>query len=55
MSKPAKKRRGQPPKANPASEYIHIRVTPDRKARYKRAAGEQGLSAWLIGLADKAS
>ena len=55
MKQPKKRARGQPKKANPASDYIHIRVTPDRKARYKRAAGAKGLSAWLLELADGAS
>lgn len=55
MKPPKKRPRGQPKKVNPASDYIHIRVTPDRKARYRKAAGDLGLSAWLLELADKAS
>ena len=55
MKQPKKRPRGQPKKANPASDYIHIRVTPDRKDRYRKAAGDKGISAWLTKLADDAS
>jgi hypothetical protein len=55
MKQPKKRPRGQPKKANPASEYVHMRVTKDRKARWRAAAGEQGITAWLTKLADEAS
>lgn len=55
MKQPKKRPRGQPKKANPASDYVHMRVTKDRKARWRAAAGDQGISAWLTKLADDAS
>ena len=56
MQKP-KKRRGQPPKANPRSARINWRVTPDKKSRYERAAkkADKPLTGWLDELADDAS
>ena len=57
MKQPAKKRRGQPPKANPRSARINWRVTPDKKEKYERAARKagKGLTPWLEDIADEAS
>jgi hypothetical protein len=49
-------RRGRPPKLISASETLSpIRVTPEQKALYKKAADEAQLSvsAWIKSLADK--
>jgi hypothetical protein len=48
-----KKPRGRPPIKNPATQQIHVRVTPQEKARYRKKAGKQGISAWLKALADR--
>jgi hypothetical protein len=37
-----------------ATEQIHVRCTKSEKATYRKKAGEQGISAWLKGMADKA-
>lgn len=34
-------------------KLVQLRVSADELARYKGAAGEQGLSAWLRGLAER--
>jgi hypothetical protein len=50
------KRRGQPPKKDPASARINVRVTPGELAGYKakaRKAKAPSLSAWLKGLAER--
>ena len=55
MTKP-KKGRGQPPKKDPASVRINVRVTPSEREAYKakaKRAKAPGLSAWLKGLADR--
>jgi predicted HicB family RNase H-like nuclease len=51
------KKQGRPPSANPASDYIHMRVTPEDKERYFRAAAKAGetLSAWVKRVLDRAS
>lgn len=51
-----KKRRGAPPKENPASVRVEFRVTPDQRDSWVTAAKRAGmtLSAWLKALADKA-
>jgi predicted HicB family RNase H-like nuclease len=56
MDKP-KKRRGQPPKKDPASVRINVRVTPGDRERYRRAAQRAGvsMSVWLKTLADRES
>jgi hypothetical protein len=48
-----KKPRGRPPLKTPATAQIHVRVTPAEKARYRKAAGKQGISKWLKALADR--
>lgn len=50
-----KKRRGAPPKENPASDRIEIRVTPDQRRSWLAAAKRAGLSlsAWLKALAER--
>jgi len=55
MDKP-KRPRGRPPISDPASDYIHIRVTPDDKGRYFRAAtkAKETLSAWVKRVLDRA-
>jgi hypothetical protein len=52
-----KRPRGQPPKKDPASVRINVRVTPGEREAYKvkaKRARAPSLSAWLKGLADKA-
>jgi predicted HicB family RNase H-like nuclease len=57
MEKPPKRPRGQPPKADPASVRINVRVTPGERERYKTAAKRQNvtLSVWIKALADRES
>jgi hypothetical protein len=52
-----KRPRGRPPAADPATEQIHVRVTPAEKDKYLRAARRAGvaLSAWLKAIADRES
>ena len=53
MDKP---RRGQPPKKDPASVRINVRVTPGERETYKakaKRARAPSLSAWLKGLAER--
>jgi predicted HicB family RNase H-like nuclease len=52
-----KRPRGQPPKKDPASVRINVRVTPGERERYKAAARKAGtkLSPWLKALADRES
>jgi hypothetical protein len=52
-----KKRRGAPPKENPATVRVWFRATPDQHDRWKAAAKRAGvtLSAWLKALADKSA
>jgi predicted HicB family RNase H-like nuclease len=50
------KRRGAPPKKNPASERFEIRCTPEQKERWQQSsekAGFRSLATWLKTLADK--
>jgi hypothetical protein len=56
MEKP-KRPRGRPKIPDPASEQIHVRVTPADKAKYQRAADKAGvpLSLWLKVIADRES
>ena len=51
------RRRGAPPKQNPAKERFEVRCTPDQKAQWASAASRNGLAVgtWLKQLADKAS
>ena len=51
-----KKPRGRPPVENPSSAQIHVRATPDDKARYAKAAGRRGLtlSGWIKAVLDRA-
>jgi predicted HicB family RNase H-like nuclease len=51
-----KRKRGQPPKKDPASVRINVRVTPGERRAYKEAARKSGvtLSVWLKALADAA-
>jgi uncharacterized protein (DUF1778 family) len=57
MKQPKKRPRGRPPVENPRTERINWRVTPERKARYERAAKKagKGLTPWLDDVADDAS
>jgi len=50
------KRRGRPPKKDPASVRINVRVTPGEREAYKAAAKRDRvtLSVWLKALADAA-
>jgi hypothetical protein len=50
-----KKRRGAPPKENPAIIRVEFRATPDQRNNWAAAAKRAGmtLSAWLKALADK--
>ena len=52
-----KKRRGAPPKENPATVRVEFRATPDQRDSWIAAAKRAGmtLSAWLKALADKAA
>jgi hypothetical protein len=47
--------RGRPKLAETAKAQIHVRVTPDEKAKYQEAAERErvGLSTWLKALADR--
>lgn len=56
MKQPAKRPRGAPKKADPATEVARFRCTPEEKAGYFRKAKKAGkkLSPWLKGLADDA-
>lgn len=49
------KRRGRPPlpAKDRSTKQVHFRCTAAEKASYRKKAGEQGISAWLKGLADK--
>jgi predicted HicB family RNase H-like nuclease len=53
----AKKPRGRPPIEQPATEYLQVRLTPEDKGRYSRAAQKAGdtLSAWVKRVLDRAS
>lgn len=56
--KPKPKRRGAPPKENPASERFEIRCALDQKERWQAAAVKSGfssLASWLKSLADKSA
>lgn len=52
-----KKRRGAPPKENPATVRVEFRATPDQRESWVAAAKRAGitLSAWLKALADRAA
>ena len=52
-----KRPRGRPPIKDPATEQIHLRVTPVEKLTYAKAAAKAkvSLSAWLKALADRFS
>ena len=52
-----KRGRGRPPVDNPASVRLNVRVTPEDRAKYHRAAKRAGLplAAWLKYLADSAA
>jgi hypothetical protein len=52
-----KKRRGAPPKENPAAVRVEFRATPNQRDSWIAAAKRAGmtLSAWLKALADKAA
>lgn len=54
MDKP---KRGRPPVENPSTEQIHVRATPDDKAKYEAAAERRGktLSGWIKAVLDRAS
>jgi len=55
---PAKKpQMGRPPKApnRRATSTVMLRVLPQQKAAWVRAARPGTLAAWLFGMADKAS
>lgn len=53
----AKRPRGRPPVDQPADDRIDMRVTPQDKERYFRAAQKAGetLSAWIKKVLDRAS
>lgn len=50
-----KRTRGRPSIPDPATEQVHIRVTPAEKAAYQRAAtrARTTLTRWLKTLADR--
>jgi hypothetical protein len=52
-----KRPRGRPPIDNGETERIHFRVSPERKARYERAAAKLklALSAWAKKVLDRNS
>lgn len=52
-----KRPRGRPRLTATATAQIHVRVTPDEKDKYQRAASraEVPLSVWLKALADRES
>jgi len=53
-----KKRMGRPPVENPATEVLGtVRVTPDQRAAYSRAAELEGvkLAAWIKATLDRAA
>jgi hypothetical protein len=57
MEQPKKRPRGRPPIDNPESERFEIRLTPERKARYERAAAKMKatISAWAKKVLDRNS
>lgn len=52
-----KRPRGRPPTTDPATARVEIRVTPNEKAKYQRAANKAKvpLSLWLKTIADRES
>ena len=56
MDQLKKRPRGRPPIDNPETERFEIRLTPERKARYERAAAKLklALSAWAKRVLDRA-
>ena len=57
MEQPKKRPRGRPPIENPETERFAIRVTPERKERYERAAAKAKatVSAWAKKVLDRNS
>jgi predicted HicB family RNase H-like nuclease len=52
-----KRPRGRPPVEDGETERLNLRVSPERKERYERAAERKGLglSAWIKAVLDRAS
>lgn len=52
-----KRPRGRPKLDNGESAWLGFRVSPERKARYEKAAAKakESLSAWIKGVLDRAS
>lgn len=50
-------KRGRPPIENPETERFEIRLTPERKARYERAAAKtkMALGTWAKKVMDRNS
>jgi hypothetical protein len=49
------KRIGRPPIENPASTFLHIRVTPRQKAAYYKSAPPLTMSKWVQAHLDRAA
>ena len=53
----SKKPRGRPPIDDGETLYLTVRISPERKATYARAAAKAGkaLSAWVKAVLDRAA
>jgi hypothetical protein len=49
------KRMGRPPIKNPASDFLHLRVTPEQKAIYQKLAPPLTMSKWVLRELDRAA
>ena len=54
---PVKRPRGRPPIEEPETDRVELRVSPERKARYRAAAERagKGLATWAKAVLDRAS
>lgn len=57
MDNPKRTKRGRPPIENPETERLEFRVTPERKAKYEKAAtkAKATLSSWAKKVLDRNS
>lgn len=55
-AQPDPRRPGRPPSdVTSATAHIHLRVTPERKSAYVRAAKPQSLAEWMTEACDRAA
>lgn len=52
MSAPPLNRNARKPRAHRHSIKFSVRATPDQAARWRRAAGQMGVSMWLRMIAE---